>query len=121
MNDKSDDIQIFFNPKCSKCRISLDLIQQHGIQPDVVEYLQQPPDAQTLSDVLDMLGLEPRELMRRGEAIYKELQLEDKPLSREQLIQIMIENPILIERPIVIRNGKAVIGRPPEKILDLIS
>ena len=121
MNDKSDDIQIFFNPRCSKCRISLDLIQEHGIQPDVVEYLQQPPDAQTLSEVLDMLGLEPRELMRSGEAIYKDLQLKDKQLNREQLIQIMIENPILIERPIVIRNGKAVIGRPPEKILDLLS
>ena len=121
MNDKSDDLQIFFNPKCSKCRLTLGIIEEHGLHADVVEYLQQPPDTQTLSDVLDMLGLEPRELMRTGEAVYKELKLKDQQLDRQQLIQIMVENPILIERPIVIRKGQAVIGRPPEKVLDLLS
>jgi arsenate reductase len=113
-------VEIYHNPRCSKSRQTLQLLQEKGIDPDVVEYLKTPPDKATLGHILDMLGLEPRELMRRKEKEYKALQLDDPALTREQLIEAMIANPKLIERPIVIQNGKAAIGRPPEKVLDIL-
>lgn len=113
-------IEIYHNPRCSKSRQTLQLLQDKGIDPDVVEYLKTPPDKATLEQILDMLGLEPRELMRKKEQEYKALQLDDPALSRDQLIEAMIANPKLIERPIVIQNGKAAIGRPPEKVLDIL-
>ncbi|PVV10615.1 MAG: arsenate reductase (glutaredoxin) [gamma proteobacterium symbiont of Ctena orbiculata] len=113
-------IEIYHNPRCSKSRQTLQLLQDKGIDPDVVEYLKTPPDKATLEQILDMLGLEPRELMRKKEQEYKALQLDDPALTRDQLMQAMIANPKLIERPIVIQNGKAAIGRPPEKVLDIL-
>ncbi|MES9817957.1 MAG: arsenate reductase (glutaredoxin) [Candidatus Thiodiazotropha sp.] len=113
-------VEIYHNPRCSKSRQTLQLLQDQGIDPDVVEYLKTPPDKATLGRILDMLGLEPRELMRTKEKEYKALQLDDPSLSRDQLIDAMIANPKLIERPIVIQNGKAAIGRPPEKVLDIL-
>ena len=113
-------VRIYHNPRCSKCRLSLQLLDDNGINADVVEYLNQPPTTTELNEILDLLALEPRELMRTHEAPYKELKLDNKDLSREELIQIMVENPILIQRPIVINGNKATIGRPPEKILDII-
>ncbi|MES9825407.1 MAG: arsenate reductase (glutaredoxin) [Candidatus Thiodiazotropha endolucinida] len=113
-------VEIYHNPRCSKSRQTLQLLQDQGIDPDVVEYLKTPPDKATLGQILDMLGLEPRELMRTKEKEYKVLQLDDPSLSRDQLIDAMITNPKLIERPIVIQNGKAAIGRPPEKVLDIL-
>ncbi|MES9820452.1 MAG: arsenate reductase (glutaredoxin) [Candidatus Thiodiazotropha sp.] len=113
-------VEIYHNPRCSKSRQTLQLLQDQGIDPDVVEYLKTPPDKTTLGRILDMLGLEPRELMRTKEKEYKALQLDDPSLSRDQLIDAMIANPKLIERPIVIQNGKAAIGRPPEKVLDIL-
>ncbi|MES9945822.1 MAG: arsenate reductase (glutaredoxin) [Candidatus Thiodiazotropha sp.] len=113
-------IEIYHNPRCSKSRQTLQLLQDRGIDPDVVEYLKTPPDKATLEQILDMLGLEPRELMRKKEQEYKALQLDDPALTRDQLMQAMIANPKLIERPIVIQNGKAAIGRPPEKVLDIL-
>ncbi|MES9812818.1 MAG: arsenate reductase (glutaredoxin) [Candidatus Thiodiazotropha sp.] len=113
-------VEIYHNPRCSKSRQTLQLLQDQGIDPDVVEYLKTPPDKTTLERILDMLGLEPRELMRTKEKEYKALQLDDPSLSRDQLIDAMIANPKLIERPIVIQNGKAAIGRPPEKVLDIL-
>ncbi|MEW8561881.1 MAG: arsenate reductase (glutaredoxin) [Candidatus Thiodiazotropha sp.] len=98
----------------------MQLLQDKGIEADVVEYLKTPPDKATLERILDMLGLEPRELMRKKEKEYKALQLDDPQLSREQLIEAMIANPKLIERPIVIQNGRAAIGRPPEKVLEIL-
>lgn len=112
--------RIYLNPNCSKCRLSLQLLDDNGIKPDVTEYLNQPPSADELSQILDLLSITPRELMRQHEAPYKELNLADESLSRDALIQAMVDNPILIERPIVIHNGKATIGRPPEKILDIL-
>lgn len=112
---------IYHNPRCSKSRETLHLLSEQGIEPKVVEYLQTPPDRTQLEAILDMLGLEPRQLMRSKEPEYKELGLDDEQLSRDQLIDAMLANPKLIERPIVIRNGKAVIGRPPEKVLDILS
>ncbi len=113
-------VEIYHNPRCSKSRQTLQLLHEQGVEPQVTEYLKTPPDRETLEKILDMLGLEPRELMRTKEAEYKESGLDDPELSREQLIQAMIDQPKLIERPIVIKNGKAAIGRPPEKVLDIL-
>ncbi len=116
----SDEIQIFYNPKCSKCQLTLDILKNKDISVSIVEYLNTPPENAELSHVLDLLGLEPRDLMRKHEAPYKENNLDNPNLSREQLIQAMIDHPILIERPIIIYGNKATIGRPPEKVLDIL-
>jgi arsenate reductase len=116
----TDDVTIYFNPKCSKCRLSLELLKQQGQQTEVIEYLNTPPDAATLESILDMLGLEPRKLMRKHEKEYTEAGLDNPDLSRAELIQAMIENPRIIERPVIIKDGKATIGRPPERILDIL-
>ena len=116
----TDDVTIYYNPRCSKCRLTLDLLEQEGRQPQIVEYLTTPPTAETLTAILDMLGLEPRELMRRHEKEYSEAELDNPALSRDELIAAMVRYPRLIERPIVISNGKAAIGRPPEKVLDIL-
>ena len=116
----TDELTIYFNPKCSKSRLSLELLEQQGQQVEVIEYLSTPPDAATLEALLDMLGMEPRELMRKHEKEYAAAELDNPALSRAELINAMIAHPRLIERPIVVKNGKAVIGRPPEKILDIL-
>lgn len=116
----ADEITIYFNPKCSKCRLSLELLENHGVETRVIEYLDTPPDTKQLNELLELLKLEPRELMRDFEAPYAELNLADESLSRDELIQAMVENPILIQRPIVVRGSRATIGRPPEKILDIL-
>ena len=113
-------IEIYHNPRCSKSRQTLQLLQEQGVEPDVVEYLKTPPDKKTLEHILDLLGLEPRDLMRKKESEYKENRLDDPNLTREQLIDAMIAHPKLIERPIVIKDGKAAIGRPPEKVLEIL-
>lgn len=113
-------ITIYHNPRCSKSRQTLSLLQEKGVEPEIVEYLKAPPTRETLSELLDQLGLEPREVMRRKEAVYKELNLADPGLSRDALIAAMVENPILIERPIVSANGKAALGRPPEAVLEIL-
>ncbi len=115
---------IFHNPSCSKCRQTMALLQGKGVEPNVVEYLNTPPNAATLDDLLKLLNMEPRDLMRKHEAEYKDNQLDDASLTRQQLIAAMVTFPRLIERPIVIteHNGKrqAVIGRPPETVLDIL-
>lgn len=112
--------RIYLNPNCTKCRLSMQLLDDKGINPEITEYLNEPPSTDELNEILNLLSLQPRELMRKNEPPYKALNLADETLSREALIQAMIDNPILIERPIVIHNGKATIGRPPEKILDIL-
>jgi arsenate reductase len=116
----TDTVTIYHNPQCSKSCQTLELLEGEGIVPKVVKYLEAPPDAATLNSLLNMLNLEPRELMRKGEAEYTDLNLSNPALSREQLIVIMVEYPRLIERPIVVKDGKAIIGRPPEKVLELL-
>jgi len=118
MNQQHQNITIYHNPRCSKSRATLELIQNR--EPTIVEYLKTPPTTEQLSNILDMLGMEPRELIRKGETAYKENHLDNEGLSRDELIQAMVEHPILIERPIVIANGKAAIGRPPESVLDIL-
>jgi arsenate reductase len=90
------------------------------VNADIIEYLKTPPDAQTLKDILSKLGIQPRQLMRTKEAIYKELNLDDESLTDDQLINAMIENPKLIERPIVVKDGKVAVGRPPENVLSIL-
>jgi arsenate reductase len=114
------DVTIYFNPKCSKCRLTLELLEQAGQQAQIIEYLDTPPDAATLASILAMLGMEPRDLMRKHEQEYTAAGLDNPDLARADLINAMIETPRLMERPIVIKNGKAIIGRPPEKILDIL-
>ena len=116
----ADKLTIYFNPNCSKCRLSLELLEQQGQQAEIIEYLNTPPDAATLESILDMLGLEPRELMRKNEKEYNEAGLDDPGLSRADLISAMIAHPRVMERPVVVKNGKAAIGRPPERILDIL-
>ena len=114
-------IKIYHNPRCSKSRQTLQLMTEHEVNPQVVEYLKTPPDREELEAILDMLGLEPRELMRKKEKEYKDAGLDNPGLDRDALIQGMLDHPRLIERPIVIKDDKAIIGRPPELVLDLIS
>ena len=114
------NVTIFHNPRCSKSRSALQLLQEKGIEPDVVEYLKCTPSAEELENLLNLLGIAPRDLMRKGEDVYKQLGLNDPSLERKALIAAMVEHPILIERPIVVANGKAAIGRPPEKVLDIL-
>ena len=113
-------VTIYHNPRCSKSRQTLQLLKENGIEPEVVEYLQTLPDATTLDGYLTKLGMEPRELMRRKEEPYKELNLADESLDRAALIAAMVENPILIERPIVVSGGKVALGRPPESVLEIL-
>ena len=110
---------IYHNPRCSKSRQTLALLEEKGITPTIIDYLNSPPSAATLRQVLKQLGLTPRELLRKGEVVYKELGLKDTALSDDDLIKAMAENPKLIERTIVIHNGQAKLGRPPEAVLTL--
>ena len=111
---------LYHNPRCSKSRQALALLQARNIQPQVVDYLKTPPTAAELAMLLDRLGLEPRQLMRTQEAEYTAAGLDNPNLSREALILAMSQYPKLIERPIVMTNGKAAIGRPPEKVLEIL-
>ena len=116
----TEPTRIFHNPRCSKSRRTLELLTERGIEPEIIRYLETPPTEQELSEILDALGRQPRELMRTGETEYKELGLDNPDLRREQLIAAMVATPKLIERPIVLANGKAAVGRPPENILTIL-
>jgi len=113
-------VRIYHNPRCSKSRQTLALLESGGVKPDIVEYLKQPPDYNELDNILKMLGIEPRELMRSHEKAYQQNKLGNPALTREDLINAMVDQPILIERPIVINGKRAIIGRPPEKVLELL-
>jgi arsenate reductase len=113
-------VKIYHNPRCSKSRQTLQLLQEHNIEPEVVEYLNTPPDKTTLRKILKQLGFSPRDLMRRKENEYKENHLDDPTLTDDQLIDAMLKYPKLIERPIVVTDRGAAIGRPPEKVLEVL-
>jgi arsenate reductase len=114
------DVIIYHNPRCSKSRATLALLRERGIVPEVIEYLKNPPDEHDLARILGMLELEPIALIRKGEAEYVDLGLEEIKEDRAALIQYMITHPILIDRPIVVKNNQARIGRPPEKVLEIL-
>lgn len=112
-------VTIYHNPRCSKSRNTLALLQQNGIEPTVVEYLKQPPDRATLKSIVKKLGVQPEQIVRKGEDTYKH-NYAGKTLSADQWLEALATHPILIERPIVVKGDRAVIGRPPENVLNLI-
>lgn len=113
-------MRLFHNPRCSKSRAALSLLEERGIAPEIVTYLDQPPSAEELRAVAGMLGLPPRALLRTGEPEYATLGLADESLEDAALVDAMVAHPRLIERPILIHDGRAVIGRPPERVLELL-
>jgi arsenate reductase len=113
-------VQILHNPRCSKSRATLQVLQENGVEPEIILYQDAPPDEGQLISILGQLNMQPRELMRKGQSEYKEMGLDNEQLSDQELIAAMIRAPILIERPIVLANGKAAIGRPPESVLEIL-
>jgi len=114
------DLTFYHNPRCSKSRSALQLLESRGLQPKVVLYLDTPPSASELSALLVKLGITARQLLRSGEEAYKSLNLADPDLSEDALVQAMLSHPKLIERPILVVGAQAVIGRPPEKVLEIL-
>ncbi|MBC6428451.1 MAG: arsenate reductase (glutaredoxin) [Cellvibrionales bacterium] len=115
------DLTLYHNPRCSKSRQTLALLQEAGTEPTVRLYLRQPPTATELRSILQKLGLKARQLLRKGEPPYKELNLANPDLTEQQLIAAMVAHPILIERPILISGSRAILGRPPENALQLLN
>ncbi|MDD4913925.1 MAG: arsenate reductase (glutaredoxin) [Methylococcales bacterium] len=113
-------VKIYHNPRCGKSRDTLKLLEGQGIKPEIIEYLKNPPTTAELEDILQKLGVTPRQLMRSKEPEYKENGLDDPSLSDAELIAAMIRIPKLIERPIVLANGKAALGRPPEAVREIL-
>lgn len=113
-------LTIYHNPRCSKSRQTLSLLQDQGLEPEIVLYLETPPNSEILTLLLKQLGLDARQLLRRGEQEYKDQNLADASLSEQQLIDAMAKYPKLIERPIVVNGQRAAIGRPPEAVLEII-
>lgn len=113
-------VVIYHNPRCSKSRETLALLEGKGVKPKIVEYLKEPPSAAELKSILKKLGLTPRALMRRKEPPYAALKLDNPRLSDGALVKAMVENPVLIERPIVVSGAKAALGRPPEDALKIL-
>ena len=111
---------IYHNPRCSKSRQTLQLLQDKGVEPEIVRYLEAPLTADQISTLLEQLGISARELLRKGEQAYKDHQLANTDLSDQQLIAAMVKSPKLIERPIVVSGQRAVLGRPPENVLALL-
>lgn len=111
---------IYHNPRCSKSRQTLALLQEHGHAPQVIEYLKTPPTEEQLQSILTALKMAPLQLMRKGESVFKDMGLGGEQVSDEQRLAAMVEHPILIERPIVVNGNKAAIGRPPESVLDIL-
>ncbi|WP_417775763.1 arsenate reductase (glutaredoxin) [Stutzerimonas xanthomarina] len=114
------ELILYHNPRCSKSRNALELLEQRGLSPSVVCYLETPPSADELKQILARLGISPRQLLRSGEEDYKTLNLADPALTDEQIIDAMVAHPKLIERPILVAGDVAVIGRPPEKVLEIL-
>jgi arsenate reductase len=113
-------VRILHNPRCSKSRATLALLRDRGMEPEIIHYLETPPDAASLKDICRRLDISPRQLLRKGEAEYAELGLDNPQLSDAELIDAMHSHPRLIERPIVLSGGKAAIGRPPEAVLAIL-
>ncbi len=113
-------VKIYHNPRCSKSRQTLQLLEEKGVQAEVIEYLKTPPTVSELGAILQLLDMQPRDLMRKNETEYKATGMDDPALDREALIAGMVNAPKLIERPIVLANGKAALGRPPENVLAIL-
>ena len=112
-------VTMYHNPRCGKSRDTLSILKEKGVEPDIVEYLKSPPTREELRGILKKLGMKPEQIVRKGEDVYKQ-KFADKTLSDEKWLDALVKNPILIERPIVVKGSKAVIGRPPENVLALL-
>jgi arsenate reductase (glutaredoxin) len=113
-------VTIYHNPRCSKSRQTLALLEDKGVAPKIIEYLKTPPSVAELKRILKKLGLKPHDIVRKGEAVYAELGLKDRDVTDDELLALMVENPILIERPIVVAGDHAALGRPPEAVLKIV-
>lgn len=116
----SDPIVVYHNPRCSKSRAALALLRERGIVPEIVEYLKTPLDTGALRELIDVLGIPARDLIRSGEAPYRQLGLADPATTEDELIAALAAHPILMQRPVARRGGRAVVGRPPERVADLL-
>jgi len=116
----ADDIKVYQKPTCSKCRETLSLLRQEGVSFEAINYYDKPLDTAELRRLLNKLDLPPRELLRKGEKIYRELRIAERELTDDQLIELMVKHPDLIQRPIVVRGERAVLGRPPENVKELL-
>ena len=114
------DFIIYHNPRCSKSRQTLEILNKQNVDTEIVLYLETPPSAEEVTSILQKLGLRSRDIIRKGEKEYKLLNIKDQSLTENELITFMSENPKLIERPIVVKDDKAIIGRPPENVLSLL-
>ncbi len=114
------NVTIYHNPRCSKSRQTMELLLQHQITPIIIEYLKTPPNANELKQILSLLDMSARDLIRKNETVYQAKKLDNPSLSEDELIKLMTEHPILIERPIVVTDTKAIIGRPPENVLEIL-
>lgn len=112
-------VTLYYNPRCSKCREALCMLEEQGIEPEIVEYLKTPPTEKELKDVLKKLGLKATDILRKKEPLFME-KYKNKSMSDGEWIKVMCKNPVLIERPIAIKDNKAVVGRPPQNVIDLI-
>ena len=117
----SSSFIIYHNPRCSKSRQTLELLQENNISPEIILYLENTPSKSDLKNILGKLGISARDLLRKGEEEYKQHELQNESLTEDQIIEAMISSPKLIERPIVVEGERAVLGRPPENVLNLIS
>jgi arsenate reductase (glutaredoxin) len=113
-------LKIYHNPRCSKSRRALEILKSKGLEPEVIEYLKAPPNVQELEEILKMLRLKPQEIIRTKEDVFQQMGLANKNLSRREWIEVLVKNPVLIERPIVVYENKAVLCRPPEKVLEIL-
>ncbi len=117
----STSIVIYHNPRCSKSRATLELLQERGIEPEIVEYMKEPPNKETLAHLVELLGVSPRELLRTNEQVYKDAGLDEEDLSDEDILDALSQCPTILQRPIVVVDDeKAAIGRPPENVLDIL-
>jgi arsenate reductase len=112
---------MYHNPRCSKSRETLQLLSDHDIEPEIIEYLDNPPSPQELGDIIELLGVQVRELLRTTEPAYQEANLDDDSLSEAELIEAICKYPVLLQRPIVISGNRAIIGRPPSRVLEIIA
>jgi arsenate reductase len=113
-------VTVYHNPRCSKSRAAMEYLEENGIEAEVIKYMDSPPDANDIKELLSMLGMSPRELMRKHEKVFKDAGLDDPTFTDDELIEAMAQCPSLIERPIVVNNGKAVLARPPETVQDIL-
>jgi arsenate reductase len=117
----NDKVVIYHNPKCSKSRETLQILQDNHIEPEIIDYLEDPPTALALKNIIALLGVSARDLMRSTEPAHKEANLDDDSLSDDDIIKAICEYPALLQRPIVIFGDKAIIGRPPGRVLEIIA